>query len=345
MIFLARDGDRISVVLASHTDGHFADGRFDLSGADHLFDQPVSDLDDGIYSDDGKFISSISDYTDSIDAKYNKPKDIRAETLIAARQLGITAGQIRFSDKLEWVAGAGDRVELRFAAVDRRSKMVTLYLGAMRARLGEDNILERSLSVLREFNEEDHPRDEDGRWTDGGGGDGGSSSDSGGGKSDADKLQAKFDKLPEVARQSEDGAREVFQTMLKNLKPDFYHESPGDVSESMRKEGIRQGYGVFAAIGKTSNFVTSPVKTVVRFSVPKKQLDIVVADGMTHAMYKGDDMGDGSKVPMDVSGEQGLMMAHPDLIGGYVSVNVDAGVPPSWIKSVEVVGKKNAQPI
>lgn len=91
---------------------------------------------------------------------------VLAETLIAAKHLGIESSRITVSRKLEWV-GRNGKLELRKVAIDRTGK-ITIFQDAIRAQ--DENIFEVLRDVYRLFNEEDHPRDEDGKFTFGGGG-------------------------------------------------------------------------------------------------------------------------------------------------------------------------------
>ena len=112
---------------------------------------------------------------------------ILAETLLAAKRLGIESNRIKVSRKLQWIAKNG-RLELCKASIDRRTAKITIYPDAIRAR--DEDIIEVLEEVVQHrheharhapFNEEDHPRDEHGRWTDAGGG----------GEIDTAKVEAK----------------------------------------------------------------------------------------------------------------------------------------------------------
>ena len=101
----------------------------------------------------------------------------KAEVLIAAKHLGIESSKIRFSHKLEWV-GCDGKLALSKASIDRTGG-VTVFLEAIHAI--DETVLDVLKEVVREFNEEDHPRDEDGKFTFGGGGGSDSSSGDAGG--------------------------------------------------------------------------------------------------------------------------------------------------------------------
>ena len=113
--------------------------------------------------------------------------------------------------------------------------------------------------------------------------------------------------------------RSFYSKLQQTPNVEFYHESPGDVSESMSKNGIKGTYGTFATIGKPSNFVTTPVKTIVKFVVPKSELNHISPD-------------------MRYDGYRDLMEQHPNLIGS--DVGFGRNIPPSWIKDIQVVNNK-----
>lgn len=199
--------------------------------------------------------------------------------------------------------------------------------------------MQKLVSSSKEFNE-DEPRDEDGKWTDGGGdGDGGSDGGGGGGggkQTDADKMVAGFNSLPAVAK-TPAGASKLFEDKLLAMAPvDMYHEAPGNVVDSMRQNGIQGGYGVFAAIGQPSGYVTSAEKTVVHFRLPKSEIrDGGVVPDMIFGMEKGLLQNDNSVLPIDISPEQHFLIERPNMVGGYVSINTE-NIPPSWFVDVKL---------
>lgn len=86
--------------------------------------------------------------------------------------------QIRFSDKLEWVERHG-RLVLRKAKIDPRTKTVTIFTNAVRAIYPSEfeTRLAGTIEAARaralgdgNWDEDEHPRDEDGKFTHGGGG-------------------------------------------------------------------------------------------------------------------------------------------------------------------------------
>lgn len=86
--------------------------------------------------------------------------------------------QTRFSDKLEWVERHG-RLVLRKAKIDPRTKTVTIFTNAIRAiypsefeaRLASTIEAARARALGDgNWDEDEHPRDEDGKFTHGGGG-------------------------------------------------------------------------------------------------------------------------------------------------------------------------------
>jgi hypothetical protein len=87
--------------------------------------------------------------------------------------------QTRFSDKLEWVERHG-RLVLRKAKIDSKTKTVTIFTNAIRANYPAD--FEAQLAVTIEaartralgdgnWDEDEHPRDEDGKFSHSGSGD------------------------------------------------------------------------------------------------------------------------------------------------------------------------------
>lgn len=94
-----------------------------------------------------------------------------------ARKHGFSAAQIRFSDKLEWIEHHG-RMVLRKAAIDPNSKTITIFTSAIEANFPKDHE-DRTIGMLKtciralgdgNWDEDEHPRDEDGKFTTGGGG-------------------------------------------------------------------------------------------------------------------------------------------------------------------------------
>jgi len=100
---------------------------------------------------------------------------VKAEALIEAKRLGIDSSRIVFSNKLEWV-GRNGRPALCKASIDRVGK-VTVFLEAIYAV--EETVLD-VFKEVRDWDESEHPRDEDGKFTFGGGGGGDSDSGSAG---------------------------------------------------------------------------------------------------------------------------------------------------------------------
>jgi len=191
----------------------------------------------------------------------------------------------------------------------------------------------RATLVEADFNPAEHPRDEgSGEFTDKpGGGDGERKRKLP--KSDDEITDATFKLLPEEAR-SEEGAERLFNKKLRALSDrgelEFYHEAPGDIETSVKRRGIvggEEGEGVFAAVNAPSEFVDAPVKTVVRFKVPRAQLQDIVPDMRYNWSAK-------------MSDYQMLHLEHQDekLRGAYVGLR--DRVPPSWITGVQVVRKK-----
>jgi hypothetical protein len=97
---------------------------------------------------------------------------IKAEALVAAKQLGLKSDSIVFSDKLEWVGVDG---ELRLRKLAVSAGRAVIFLGAITARLPEDKVVPCVLDLVgalpRVFDEAEHPRDSDGRFTFAGGAD------------------------------------------------------------------------------------------------------------------------------------------------------------------------------
>ena len=103
---------------------------------------------------------------------------MNTEILLEAKRLGIEASKIVFSHKLEWIARDG-KLALRKASIDHSGK-ITICSDAIRAL--DKNILDifKDVVVAKGGYTDDEPRDDHGRWTDGGGSDD-SDGDSGGG--------------------------------------------------------------------------------------------------------------------------------------------------------------------
>lgn len=209
----------------------------------------------------------------------------------------------------------------------------------------------------RIFREEDHPRgrgDKGGQFVSKGGGSGSALGDKNlvgnpnrdkkGPMKIADAYDVALKSLPEEAR-TEEGAQKVFRRAMRRLidsGTEFYHESPGDVAASMRKEGIRSDYGVFMAIGEPSNFVTSETKTIVRFKIPPERAEELSPD-MIYGRYAGDVNEDGTEQKVNVSYEQDFLIRHRfDVNGAYVTLP-DA-VPPKWITGIEVKRPRDEAP-
>lgn len=62
MIVILREGDSVVVNMAVHDENGFRDGSFTLTEQAELFGKPLSGLKDGIYADDGTFVTSFDDY-------------------------------------------------------------------------------------------------------------------------------------------------------------------------------------------------------------------------------------------------------------------------------------------
>lgn len=130
----------------------------------------------------------------------------------------------------------------------------------------------------------------------------------------------------DVSRIRDDAHQEEFEKVLRRQYPyglPVFHESPGDVARSMLEEGIIGDYGVFAAVGEPSNFVSGK-KTSVYFLIPVNQYHLVSPD----MQYIGE--------TEDVSLTANLLRQHKGVKGAYVSINVE-NIPKTWIKDVIVV--------
>lgn len=102
---------------------------------------------------------------------------MRTEVLLYAKKNGFAAEQIRFSNKLEWIEVDG-KLALRKARIDRRAKTITIFVDAIEANYPKV-FKEHTLEILGEciktlgngqWDEDEHPRDDDGKFTHGGGG-------------------------------------------------------------------------------------------------------------------------------------------------------------------------------
>jgi DNA topoisomerase I len=158
-------------------------------------------------------------------------------------------------------------------------------------------------------------------------------------ETEEDITDATFARLPAGAR-TVDGAEVVYQQTLEARATPMegqrgrngvtmFHESPGNVKASMQRDGIKGSYGLFAAVGEHSNFVTAPTKTIVEFQVPLSEIRAgIVGPDMSHAWSD------------KMSPHQIALLEKPDLQGSYVSISRDF-IPPSWIKSITVETKKS----
>ncbi len=136
-------------------------------------------------------------------------------------------------------------------------------------------------------------------------------------------------RLPAEA-QTNEGADHFFISKLRALSDSrgvvMYHESPGDVRDSMLRTGIRSGYGIFARVGEPSGYVTSDVKTVVKFYLPKNEIT-------------RDNIGPDMRYTWSekLSPSQILLLAHPTVKGADVSINHWERLPKKNIIDVTVV--------
>lgn len=114
---------------------------------------------------------------------------MRAEAFIIAKKHGFPASQIRFSDKLEWIATKKGQLVLRKLRVDPVSKVVTIFIDAIEANRPNDakqhvvETLDLALKFIGngQWDEEEHPRDSDGKFTFAGNSDAGDAGDGYGG--------------------------------------------------------------------------------------------------------------------------------------------------------------------
>lgn len=114
-------------------------------------------------------------------------------------------------------------------------------------------------------------------------------------------------------------AEQIFRDMLYEKYPDglpVYHESPGDVAESMKRQGILGDYGIFGTIAAYSNFVTTETKTIVKFHIPPSRYDLVAPD-------------------MRYDNALDLLKKHNGIARADISLALD-NVPPSWFQFVRV---------
>jgi hypothetical protein len=102
---------------------------------------------------------------------------MKVEALLLAKKHGFSAEQIRFSDKLEWIDHNG-RMLLRKVRIEPKTGQITIFTNAIEANFPKDSTA-RALGVLAtairtlgngQWDEEEHPRDEDGKFTFSGGG-------------------------------------------------------------------------------------------------------------------------------------------------------------------------------
>lgn len=133
--------------------------------------------------------------------------------------------------------------------------------------------------------------------------------------------------LPDEARTVE-GAERLFIEKLRAQNPILHHESPGDVSSSIRRRGLtgtEDGAANFAAIGIDSNYVATPEKTVVTFSARAEDI-------RPDHNYAWSDK---------LSPEQVLLLKFPNLTGAYVTVGHN--IRPRDIISIEVRKTRSAE--
>lgn len=130
--------------------------------------------------------------------------------------------------------------------------------------------------------------------------------------------------------ETEEGAEFIVQSELARLRGNgdllLYHEVPGDVSESIKQQGIHGEIGVFASINTPSNYVSSDTKTVVAFTVPSS---VHFAPDM--AYHWSDKLGPHQMM---------LKSSRSDLRGAYVGLDATQ-IPPRWIRDVQVVKRRS----
>jgi ferritin len=148
--------------------------------------------------------------------------------------------------------------------------------------------------------------------------------------------------MPDVPRQvraegglihKESGGRisreqQLFIDYLKKHYPDgiiLHHETPGHEGQSIRKNRLQGGYGVFAAIDAPSNFVTSKDKTTTKFRVPASHYENISPD----MGYGGDDEESTHNDPFI-----DFMNKHPDPKGAYVGTSYEE-IPDRWVKEIK----------
>lgn len=135
-------------------------------------------------------------------------------------------------------------------------------------------------------------------------------------------------KLPAGA-ESVAGAEEVYREALERYVRDgklvIYHETPGNVAESIASRGVVGDIGVFGSVGVPSDFVPHGVVTVTQFEIPEAYINQgLIAPDM---MYTGLN---------SLTPEQLALLENPDLLGSYVSI-ANTKIPPSWIKGTYVI--------
>ncbi len=142
---------------------------------------------------------------------------MKAEVLLAAKRRGIDSDRIVFSDRLQWTDRDGD-LALSFARVN--SGRVTIFLNAIKSRdVDYRYVIEEVAKVCDEdglvfeksgFNE-DEPRDDQGRWTDGGGDSGDDSGSGSTGGSAADSSGAGSSGGPAVSSAAPEGSSGAYE--------------------------------------------------------------------------------------------------------------------------------------
>lgn len=111
---------------------------------------------------------------------------------------------------------------------------------------------------------------------------------------------------------------------------EVYHETPGHVADSIKKNGLSGEYGIYSTIGQNSNFVTVPKKTITKFVIPRN-----------HYQYIKPDMGYGTDPDLShLTPEQDFLEKHgkDKCKGGDICYHGYETIPHSWIKEIKEVG-------
>ena len=122
--------------------------------------------------------------------------------------------------------------------------------------------------------------------------------------------------------------QQLFINYLKKHYPDgiiLHHETPGHEGQSIRKNKLQGGYGVFAAIDAPSNFVTSKNKTTTKFRVPASHYEHISPD----MGYGGDDDESTHNDPFI-----DFMNKHPNPKGAYVGTSYEE-IPDHLVKEIK----------